>query len=416
MFFSLEVLPALKGDCLLLYHGEEKPRLIVIDGGPSRVYEPRLQPRLDEIREATKPEGEPLPVDIVMISHVDDDHIKGILDMTRELRQLKQSKAQLPFAVATLWHNSFDKILKTDPAQLKAPVKHGAAALAGLQSPSNPPPGLEKVMASIPQGHKLREDAKFLGWSINRHVGEELVMATDEPKVIRLDSGLAFTVLGPMQKELTELQRKHDKWVEAQEKKDTKAEAALAAYMDRSVPNLSSLVLLAEFGGKSILLTGDARGDKILKALELTRRVKKNGSIHVNVLKVQHHGSIHNMNTDFVKRVTADHYVFSGDGEHGNPDRETLEMLLDARPDAAFTVHLTYSVEEIDKARKADWEEAQEKNRAEGEEVTPWNAKKHALASLFESRGFPDAKRKLEIVSAKPHLIELLKPVTFKKS
>ena len=54
--------------------------------------------------------------------------------------------------------------------------------------------------------------------------------------------------------------------------------------------------------------------------------------------------------------MTADHYVFSGDGEHGNPERATLEMLLDARgTDAGYTIHLTYPVEEIDTERKADW-------------------------------------------------------------
>jgi hypothetical protein len=32
------------------------------------------------------------------------------------------------------------------------------------------------------------------------------------------------------------------------------------------------------------------------------------------------------------------HYVFSGDGEHGNPERETLEMLLEARGDVDYTI------------------------------------------------------------------------------
>ena len=35
---------------------------------------------------------EPLPVDVVMVSHVDDDHIKGILELTSE--QLAQTDAE----------------------------------------------------------------------------------------------------------------------------------------------------------------------------------------------------------------------------------------------------------------------------------------------------------------------------------
>ena len=56
--------------------------------------------------------------------------------------------------------------------------------------------------------------------------------------------------------------------------------------------------------------------------------------MHVDLLKVPHHGSSNNLDDEFFERITADHYVFSGDGEHGNPERESLEMLLDARGDA----------------------------------------------------------------------------------
>ena len=51
------------------------------------VYKPHLKPRIVQIREGRGLENnEPLPVDVVMVSHVDDDHIKGILDLTREQR------------------------------------------------------------------------------------------------------------------------------------------------------------------------------------------------------------------------------------------------------------------------------------------------------------------------------------------
>ena len=77
------------------------PHLILIDGGPSDVYKPHLKPRILQIHEARGlGEEDPLPVDVVMVSHVDDDHIKGILDLTREqrgepdVRWMSQSLAQ----------------------------------------------------------------------------------------------------------------------------------------------------------------------------------------------------------------------------------------------------------------------------------------------------------------------------------
>ena len=58
-----------------------------------------------------------------------------------------------------------------------------------------------------------------------------------------------------------------------------KSAEGLAAYDDDSVPNLSSIVVLAESGEaadrKRILFTGDARGDKILQGLELVRLVHR---------------------------------------------------------------------------------------------------------------------------------------------
>jgi hypothetical protein len=49
------------------------------------------------------------------------------------------------------------------------------------------------------------------------------------------------------------------------------------------------------------------------------------------VLKVPHHGSEYNMTRDFAKRITADHYIFCANGSHGNPDLETIEVLVDSR-------------------------------------------------------------------------------------
>ena len=119
MFFSLDVLRARKGDCLMLHFGSEQdPHLILIDGGPSDVYQPFLKPRLQKIHEARDlDEQDPLPVDVVMVSHVDDDHIKGILDLTKEQRS-KSPDVRLD--VTSLWHNSFDDLLKTKPDELVA--------------------------------------------------------------------------------------------------------------------------------------------------------------------------------------------------------------------------------------------------------------------------------------------------------
>ena len=90
MIFSLDVRRARKGDCLILHYGtKSKPGLVLIDGGPAQVYGPHLKPRLEEIRKARRlAESEPLTVDLLMVSHVDDDHINGKSANTATNKQL----------------------------------------------------------------------------------------------------------------------------------------------------------------------------------------------------------------------------------------------------------------------------------------------------------------------------------------
>lgn len=437
MHFSLDVLRARKGDCLMLHFGSAAdPHLILIDGGPSQVYGPQLKPRLTRIHKARKiARNDPLPVDVVMVSHIDDDHIKGILELTKE----QCGKTPTPrLQVTSLWHNSFDDLLGTHPPEVKREAGFGTASMGGESSggsEADPASVLassvkqgrvarfmkvtpsefqaDSVLASIPQGRQLRDDAEALDWQLNHKFNGNLIMASKSAKPVTLANGLKLTVIGPLQPELQALQKAHDKWLRDRNTKKAKSsEAALAAFVDESVPNLSSIVVLAEAGDKRMLLTGDARGDKILEGLELTKLLKPKGKLHVDILKVPHHGSDNNMETSFFKRVTADHYVFSGDGEHGNPERKTLEMLLAARGDDDYTVHLTYPVADIDKGRKADWEkeQAKEKSRKKKTVRPNWSPATHGLAALLKKN--PKFNKKVMIVSDKtPHLIDLLDPV-----
>ena len=405
MFFTLDVRRAKKGDCLILHYGSKKePGLMLIDGGPSQVYKPHLKPRLAELRAARGlAEYESLTVDLLMVSHIDDDHIKGVLDLTKELIEAKNAHQPLPVKIKGVWHNTFDDIIGNNPKELTAAVtaQFGTASLAGDgEEVEGLDPDAAKVLASVSQGFRLRDDTRALKLRINPEFGGKLVIAKAKGKKIDMGKGLKFTVVGPMNKEVVELQKQHDAFL----KKKEKEKGALAAFTDNSVANLSSVVVLAEVGKKRMLLTGDARGDKVLEGLELVGLLKKDGKskIHVDVLKGPHHGSNRNVEKIFFDRITADHYVFSGNGEHGNPERETLEMLLAARGDADdYTVHLTYPIDEIDADRKKDHQKHSSK---------AWSPKKQSLkAFLAANKKF--AKKIVIVDKTKPHLINLLDEV-----
>jgi hypothetical protein len=344
MLFTLEALEAKHGDCLILHYGSSQdPRFILIDGGPVGVYKARLRPRLNALKEAWHPD-EALPLQMLMVSHIDDDHIHGVLDLTAYLVDRREDGQPVPYNVLAVWHNSFDDVLGNRDDELFAnlaaavkPVATGGAVPAGL--PLSRPAAL--VVASIGQGRTLRDHAARLGLEVNPAFAG-LVMA---PKTgaMRLEwgDGLGLTILGPSQERIEAL---HADWEREIQRRgwasDEEGKALAAAYIDKSVYNLSSIVVLAEVRGKRMLLTGDARGDDILAGLRAAGLLKS-GRVHVDLLKLPHHGSDRNVETDFFRRVTADHYVVSGNGEYGNPEVATLKMISEARGKADFTLYLT---------------------------------------------------------------------------
>lgn len=413
---SLEVLPAKKGDCLLLRYGPKtKQKLALIDGGPSGVYANHLAPRLRQLHTDSEEPDEPMTLDWVMVSHVDDDHANGLVQLTEEL---KSSPSNRFVKIARLLHNTFDDIIGNDARELAkaATTRFGTASLTGDISASDMPDDTDAdaatftdalmVLAGIGQGIDLRDNAEVLDIPVNDGKGG-LVVARAGGAAIDMGGGLRFTVIGPMIDEVAELQKKHDEWLQAQKKKKKPSTEALAAYVDPSVTNLSSLVVLAELGAKKILFTGDARGDKILEGMKL---VGLGDTMQVDVLKMQHHGSENNVEGDFFERVVADHYVFSGNGEHGNPERETLDLLRAARgPEADYRIYLTYEIDAIDALRKKDWEKKRrDRERRGGDPGPPWSATKQSLAAFFKKH--PDmAVRVVPLQRDAPgHRIDLL--------
>jgi hypothetical protein len=55
---------------------------------------------------------------------------------------------------------------------------------------------------------------------------------------------------------------------------------------------------------------------------------------HVPVMVIWHHGSEHNMTPEFGRRVSADHYIFCGNGENTNPELSVLDAVLASRTGA----------------------------------------------------------------------------------
>src|SRR5688572_12626346 len=109
MSFTFEALPARYGDSLFLTFSEPARTLrMLIDAGPSGVYAGSVKPRLEKEKLAA---GGELTLDAIMVSHIDEDHILGLLDLFAELQDAEQRQQDWPWDVRWLLHNSFDALL-----------------------------------------------------------------------------------------------------------------------------------------------------------------------------------------------------------------------------------------------------------------------------------------------------------------
>ncbi|SDP34663.1 Metal-dependent hydrolase, beta-lactamase superfamily II [Pedococcus dokdonensis] len=321
---TLEFFDAKHGDAFLTRWGDGGDRAMLVDGGPTGLWEGSLRaallPRLPR-----SGVGAPT-LDAVMLSHVDDDHAAGLVRLLAEIRRARRDHKPDPISVRRLWFNAVEELVDRVDPDLSASVQP-------LLDDAHHD---EAVAASYNQGREIRDAAEVLGLQGNQPFEAPLVCGA----VTDL-AGLAVTVVAPDQAALDALATK---WRQAKKAKDPGVLAA--SYTDRSIPNLSSIVVHVEHGGRTALLTGDARGDRLLTGLEQSGLVAKGGGLHVDVFKLPHHGSINNMEPDLFERVTADHYVISADGvRHHHPNEETLEALVGARGSAdKYTIHLTNEI------------------------------------------------------------------------
>jgi hypothetical protein len=219
----------------------------------------------------------------------------------------------------------------------------------------------QEIAASIPEAIQLsrRVSAEQLGIPLNKRFKGKLAFvreASPPPKPIRIGS-LRLSVIGPFEEDLAALRKKWNEWLRANKERLEKMRKQAQRDAERlgtsdirkllevqiaeaerlgdrakvTPPNLASLMLLVEEGKKTLLLTGDGHAGDILKGLEFHEKTDGQGRMHVDALKMQHHGSEHNIDEEFVKRVTADHYIFCGNGKHENPDLRVIALILDSR-------------------------------------------------------------------------------------
>ena len=397
---KITLLPSEKGDCLLI---ESDDVAILADGGMPGSYAAEVRPFLGRFATAGR------ELDLVYVSHVDQDHIAGVLQLLEDMVQWRVHKHKVannrpstkpkfdePPAVKRIWHNSFKALARDNTGEIGTML---ASRANSLSSSSNPAAiklaaAYNNIANSIPEAIKVsrRIAADQLNIPLNGEFNHLLAMVRGKNAIkLKPGSNLSIRVIGPFEKDLEILRDYWNAWLKhvdnANAMRDLKEwlernraglpAGTLGLSIDDEIgrrskvtePNLASLMLLLEEskpgGVARAIMTGDGHHKDVLAGLKHHDLLPDGQGLHVDLLKIQHHGSEHNLDRDFVKRITADHYVICANGKDENPDLRVIEVLLKSRlgdrdeissnpeADQPFTVWLNCSSQYLKKQIKA---------------------------------------------------------------
>jgi hypothetical protein len=291
----------------------------------------------------------------------------------------KAPAVERPPKVKGIWHNAFHEQVSDNTGEIENMLAASATILSG--SENNVVRELAATQSdlatSIAEAIQLsrRVSPEQLGIKLNQPAKGALMLVGAKPSAAISVGGMKFRLIGPFEADLEKLREEWNEWLKMNQKRikaiRTKANKDASAFGTAEItslispklqqaeelssllpldeqaqldaafklgvrkkvttPNLASLMFYVEEGGKTLLLTGDGHHEDIINGLKHIKKLDKDGNIHMDVLKVQHHGSEHNIDEDFCRRVTARDYIFCGNGEHENPDLRILQAIADSR-------------------------------------------------------------------------------------
>jgi beta-lactamase superfamily II metal-dependent hydrolase len=301
--FRINVLPAFYGDSIIISFGDENDiKNILIDGGTGNTYDKVLKKEILNI----KSKGQ--VIDLLIITHIDDDHIGGIIN-------LFQDGDFDNTLIKKVWFNSGKLISKyfstKEDAKREIPVVQ------------------DGVVNAIPQGITLEKILK------DKNIWEEKIISSEYNSYHELYNSKLY-IVSP---EISSLKKLNEKWevetgkslmMAVKGRNDHKESVENLVKnpfkKDHSLPNETSIAFIFEYDDKKILLLGDAHPSIIIKSLDT---LKEKTGHDFKYVKLPHHGSKGNLNNDLIKKIDCKNFIISSNGEKFElPDKESLSRLI----------------------------------------------------------------------------------------
>jgi beta-lactamase superfamily II metal-dependent hydrolase len=324
---TIKFLKAFKGDSILLSFIDDKniERNILIDGGTGSTYyenKSRKNGDLYHLIETIKTNEQ--KIDLLILTHIDDDHIGGIL------RWFSKDKTAFNL-IDKVWFNS-GKIISE---YLK--VKENEELEVELDN-------FEDEFTSVPQAKKFED------YLIENNIWDKRIILKGNIEEV---NGVKIQILSPtnekLEKLLSEFKKpKYDYFTVGNESdwniplKEFITEENSNEYKfdeDDSIPNGSSIAFILTLNEKKYIFLGDSHPTDILESLK--ENYSKENPIIVEFLKVSHHGSSRNTSKELLEIIKTNNYIISTDGtSHNLPNKRTFARIVNKNPNA--TIHFNY--------------------------------------------------------------------------
>ncbi|MGY2932037.1 beta-lactamase superfamily II metal-dependent hydrolase [Bradyrhizobium sp. GM6.1] len=317
--FRITMLPAADGDCFLVETASAAgTHRLLIDGGRTATARDYLRPLIAGLAPRPGP-----TIDLMVLTHVDADHIEGLLDLVG---------ADDAPTVREVWFNEM--------RHLKL-----AAGLRPAPRAVQPIPTL-----NVAQGMSFAKLVHDRGYGWNTTLGGGPVMidgGAGKLPSFPLSSGAMLTLLGPPREKLVAFMRD---WSKAIIDFNQSPEAVLAKRViplptvqnvdalardrdaaDTKKPNGTSISFVLEHERRRVMFGADAHPDDLADAL---RRFQPQGQrIPFDVVKVPHHGSAANNTSQLIHLLESPLWLISSNGAvHHHPDPEAIARIVLAEP------------------------------------------------------------------------------------
>lgn len=343
----IKMFPAKNGDSFLIQTGTMQNDYILIDGGYSSTFTNYIKPELMKLNEQNYKLG------LVVNTHIDEDHIKGIIKFVQD-NGVSTHTSVIP--IEKFWHNSLRSITNTinSPSQYSKPDKELLAQISTMGYSNRDADDSE---ISARQGSSL---AKFLvqyKYNWNSGEGYQSINTQTMPTFSLKDNEeVSIKVLSPTPDALEQLGNKWKKDLKKlgfagnalnQEFDDgfefllSKNQANKISNLisssekelediyipDTSITNRSSISIIIECEGKKLLFLGDSWSEDIESSLIALYGDDK--QIIFDAIKVSHHGSLNNTSPRLLSLVDSPLYFISTNGKkHNHPDMPLMKAII----------------------------------------------------------------------------------------